>query len=872
MTQAFGTPEEVTSTYTYHPDQDTPLTKTQPSLLTAGTKETVWDYDNDGNTTPNEAPTRLIYRLVEKGFTKDDSGAVVPFEAITTYQYNAKGQVVSIDGPMPGSADTTSYTYDPTTGDLTSITQPIIGTTRFGVYDAAGNPTLLTDPNGQETTLTYDGRNRATSHSKNGITASQTFNHAGELDTRTSGTNATTTYTYDPASGLLSRITDPLQRYLAYDHDSQGNISGVSAFTPEGVRHSCQGYSYQNPDTPGKLWKVINFDGSATVITYDAMGNRAATTDASNHTTTYGYDPWNRLSQVNQPEATVTGYAYDSQGNLKTVTDAEGRVTSYVYDDRGNLLTETSPDTGSKEHRYDMSGNRTVTTDANGITIRYGYDSANRLTSITFPDPTQNITYTYDQGTSGKGRLTTISDASGSTSLEYDSFGQVKNETRVINGKSFITAYTYYDDQQLKEITYPGGRIIRYSRDVAGRIAKVENVTSSTTTTLAANLDYLPFGPLAAMTLASGLTETRDYDESLRLTAKGVGTVAGRTYGYYPDGTVHTITDSKDPAANQSFSYDGQGRLTGATGRYGTLAYGYDKTGNRLSETQAGQSETYSYLAGTSKLQSVTGQTVIGYGYDGNGNITAMGNISFTFDQNNRLIEAKEAGSVKGRYAYNGLGQRVMKIAGGKTTLFLYDQDGNLLAEADDAGKIQTEYVYLDGQRLAKFAVNPGENNLRFPGQYYDSETGLHYNWHRYYDPRIGRYLTPDPIGLAGGINLYSYVQNNPIDFIDPDGKAAIGMTLGVAWTIYNSANTINQINNYMDEMEFYINQVRKLSNKLDDPCTSSADKELTLRVMKTYKDAGITTSKELAKERIWGVVGGFRDVILTTILASIPF
>ena len=179
----------------------------------------------------------------------------------------------------------------------------------------------------------------------------------------------------------------------------------------------------------------------------------------------------------------------------------------------------------------------------------------------------------------------------------------------------------------------------------------------------------------------------------------------------------------------------------------------------------------------TNKLNTVTGQTAIAYGYDANGNVSAIGDKTFIYDQNNRLIETREAGSVKGQYAYNGLGQRAVKIAGGKTTLFIYDKDGNLIAEADETGKIQTEYVYLDGQKLAKFAVNPGEDNLRFPGQYFDEETGLHYNMNRYYDPDTGRYLTPDPIGLAGGINLYSYVQNNPVNLVDQFGLASNDLT-----------------------------------------------------------------------------------------------
>ena len=145
-------------------------------------------------------------------------------------------------------------------------------------------------------------------------------------------------------------------------------------------------------------------------MAYDDMGNRSGVTDAVGHATTYGFDVMNRIHQVTQPEAAITSYTYDSQDNLKTVTDAEGHVTSYTFDDMGNLLTEISPDTGSKEHRYDLNSNRTGSTDANGVSITYGFDLLNRLTAISFPDAAQNITYTYDQGMSGKGRLTAIGD------------------------------------------------------------------------------------------------------------------------------------------------------------------------------------------------------------------------------------------------------------------------------------------------------------------------------------------------------------------------------------------------------------------------------------------------------------------------------
>jgi RHS repeat-associated protein len=177
------------------------------------------------------------------------------------------------------------------------------------------------------------------------------------------------------------------------------------------------------------------------------------------------------------------------------------------------------------------------------------------------------------------------------------------------------------------------------------------------------------------------------------------------------------------------------------------------------------------------------------------------------------LIRVEEQGSTLGEYVYNGLGQRVIKEVNAESTLFHYDFNGNLIAESQADGIFTSEYLYIGQARLAivdvagntmyyylnnylgtpvmmtddqgmivweadfkpfgEAYINPNSevvNNFRFPGQYYDAETGLHYNHFRYYDPKTGRYLTPDPIGLAGGINLFEYSKNNPINLVDPWG------------------------------------------------------------------------------------------------------
>ncbi|MFH2048312.1 MAG: RHS repeat-associated core domain-containing protein, partial [bacterium] len=176
---------------------------------------------------------------------------------------------------------------------------------------------------------------------------------------------------------------------------------------------------------------------------------------------------------------------------------------------------------------------------------------------------------------------------------------------------------------------------------------------------------------------------------------------------------------------------------------------------------------------------------------------------TFDYNHNNRLVKISEGTTVLAEFSYDGFGRRVKKISGGlTTTYYMYDQEDNLIAELSADGVVQKEYIYLGSEPVAmkvygaqagiyyflndhlgtpqKLINNTGTivweaaylpfgeaqviietitNNLRFPGQYYDSETGLYYNWNRYYDPSTGRYLTPDPIGLEGGdVNLYSYV------------------------------------------------------------------------------------------------------------------
>jgi RHS repeat-associated protein len=187
------------------------------------------------------------------------------------------------------------------------------------------------------------------------------------------------------------------------------------------------------------------------------------------------------------------------------------------------------------------------------------------------------------------------------------------------------------------------------------------------------------------------------------------------------------------------------------------------------------------------------------YGSDANGNLISENTRTFVYDHSNQVIRVLDGGTPIAEYTYNGAGQRIRKVTQTETRVYHYDWKGHLIAETNAAGQTLTKYVYLGDQLLA--LIKPGntvyyyhhdhlgtprvltdsagnvvwkatfspfgqvqiqvetvENPFRFIGQFFDSETGYHYNYHRYYDPKTGRYLTPDPIGLRGGINPYVYV------------------------------------------------------------------------------------------------------------------
>ncbi|MCP4276571.1 MAG: hypothetical protein GY779_09495 [Gammaproteobacteria bacterium] len=302
------------------------------------------------------------------------------------------------------------------------------------------------------------------------------------------------------------------------------------------------------------------------------------------------------------------------------------------------------------------------------------------------------------------------------------------------------------------------------------------------------------------------------------------------TWHYGLDDVGNITSRGTDPLpanATHSYIYDGLYRLTDETNPNNTDQYGYDANSNRTGFTRDGSATTYQIDANSNRLDQV-GSDPRTYDNIGNTKTDRNGTRAFTYNKAGRIAEVHENGTLLASYTYNAQGQRVIKTTPMGTTYYLYDTGGQLLGEYDATGAPIKEYVHLEGVPIAQVdntsitylhtdhlatprkATNEAgqvvwqwdseafgnalpqssgvEVNLRFPGQYYDQETGLYYNYFRTYDPSTGRYLESDPIGLGGGLNTYAYVGGNPLSYSDPLGLCPAGGLICVGGPIVISA------------------------------------------------------------------------------------
>ena len=701
--------------------------------------------------------------LIERDGDSNPTRIIRSNGAVTTITYDERGNLLT--STKQAIDATTSFTSDPAFNQISSVTDPEGKLTTIH-YDTGGNPTEVIDAKGTGTVMTYDD-----------------LNCPGQLTSVTAAVGLaeenTTSLEYDAATCNLLRTVDPLLNVM--------------------------------------------------ILAYDSAGNVIESTDAEGRVTRFAYDALNRITKVidathSSPDpfcgtAGVTCYDYDSAGNLTQVTDARGSVTTFEYDTQDRLIRTTDPLGRSETFAYDGNGNLISTTDRNDQTIEFHYDAVNQLIRKTLLTgmPGEAITsFAYDL----VGNLASVVDPDSSLTMTYDQLGRLGSvsTTGSPNQPDVTLDYTYDKNGNRLTMADPHGQT-EYVYDELSRLTHLTNPSVQTV-----NFDYDALGRRTRMSMANSVVTSYTYDAASQLVSLvhqfGAHTINSFANTY---DTVGNRTSKTDNAGTADYAYDPLNRLVEAMNPVPSNpveVFTYDQVGNRVDSNQNGLS-TFNEA---NQLEEDAEQT---YSYDANGNQIRKANkvtglsTRFEYDAENRLIGIlpEDAGGV--HYLYDGLGRRIEKNVSGVVTRYIYDNEdilleldgsGNILARythgpgideplimkrdldssgtfevderffyhadglgsvtelTDTSGTVAQSYLYsIFGQ--IEFQLDPAlVQPYTFTSREFDLESGLHFYRARTYEAITGRFLQMDPIGFSGGINLYTYVGNNPMNIVDPFG------------------------------------------------------------------------------------------------------
>ena len=738
-------------------------------------------------------------------------------ESITGYTYDASGNMVSMTDP---EGNTTRFTHDHMGNVLTR--QDPRGNVWQYAYDAKGRRISITDPAGGTTQRYYDAKNNLIKEiDPAGREKTFAYDGEGRLESITDALGNTTSYGYD-SDGRLVRTIDSggISTATEYDESDQSGCSncfGADEKRPSTVVYPTFAKEYEY-DSLGR--KILERDILSDTLThttryeYDASGNVTVVTDKEGTVTRKEYDELGRLRRIIDAKGGITGFGYDDRGNLISLTDPNGNTTWFEYDRSNKVTKETRPMGQETGYAYDAAGNLIRKTDAGGQVTEYEYNHAGKVTQVRYfsatdqATPVKTVSYTYD----AVGNLLSYGDGTTSGQYVYDAMNRKVSET--VDYGSFSLSYSYTPNGMKESFTGPDGIRYEYTYDAGGRLKGIEVPGKGFIT-----YNEYRWNRPATMSLPGGTVKEYTYDPLMRyreIKSDAPDDSALTNYHYAHDKMDNVLSKATEHGS-YAYTYDEIYQLTHADNPgAGDETYTYDGAGNRITAT--GTPGTWTY----NRNNELVGYGDLSFEYDANGNmvrkVQGSQETSYLYDIENRLVRVEDgAGTVIAQYYYDPFGRRLWKEVSGTRTCFFYSEEG-LIGEYTSSGSQVRAYGYRPGSlwttdplfmkagsqyyfyhndhlgtpqkmtdingavvwsaRYDSFgkagidAASTVTNNLRLPGQYYDEESGMHYNWNRYYQPTTGRYISTDPIGFEGqDFNLYKYAKSNPLIFIDNEGK-----------------------------------------------------------------------------------------------------
>ncbi|MEN5360693.1 RHS repeat-associated core domain-containing protein [Luteimonas sp. TWI382] len=745
---------------------------------------------------------------------------------VWSYAYDARGNLLEATNPL---GHVWTYQYD-ALGNRSSATDPN-GLTSQYVYDGTGRALSVTDARGQTTQISYDpaGR-RATLTNPLGAIRRHAYDAVGRLVETIDEAGQRLQAAYD-AQGRLAGVTDGEGNATAFGYADVGGLDRGGALTSS-ISYPTfqQSLRYNSRLEVSRIDDAVDDSTRSTLLAYDARGLLTSFVDAYEATQSGEYDALGRPTKGTDALGNAVTLTYDRRGNVVRLTDRRGKVTTLEYDRRDLLVREINPLGQSTQYRYDSAGRYQELQRANGVKLTFTYDPGGRLVERRSyaPDGSLELTDTFEWDDGN--RLSQWGTQGANGTRTYDNANRLLNESVTIDGVTLTRQYTYYANGQVHTATGPDGVTQTYVYDGNGELARVEipgegaiSVTDRRWT--APSRVVLPGGTVQEIEYNGLLNPTR-----LRVRGPNQTTLFDQQSEY---GALDEVLRRTTQNLRVDYRYDAATQLTRAQPSSGnTETFELDAAGNRLSDNAV--PDTWQYDDANRLIQR--GTFNYQYDAAGNlvqrtdnGRSGAQRVTSFVYDGYNRITEVRDGDdALIARYAYDPFGHRVVKeitavgAANGGTLgkrLFLHSGAG-LLAETDAAGAVLQSYgwqpegtygtaplfmrtmegyyyyhndplgqpwlltnkagaVVWQASRIQAFgtvALAPGAQVVqpwRFPGQYFDAETGLHYNLHRYYDPATGRYVTEDPLGLSGGLNFYLYANASPTRYTDATGEIA---------------------------------------------------------------------------------------------------
>ena len=817
----------------YHRDSRGNATSVVEAAGTALERTTLYGYDGLGLLTNMIVVGDGQTADAVVSFAYDEKGNILRMTDtagyVTRYAYDDLGNTTLISNE---SGVVWTFAYDAMGHRLT--TRDPLGLVESNTYDLAENLVQVRDAGGRVYEYDYDSEGRLTqARDPFGMVQDKEYDADGQcIATRYSdGEVFTASYRWD---GQMTSLSDAAGRVNRTEYDAWGRV--IKMTVPEGVMAEIEYDEASRPvrmrtpvrerryayDSRGAV-TAMYCQAGATIITnhfaYDPRGLAISAVDAEGHTGQSEYDVLGRRIKTVDALGRTNLYAYDARDNLVAMTDGLGRTTQFEYDAGNRQTRRRSPDGAKIRIGYDAAGRIAQTVDANGSKVRWDYDGLGRvLTTRVYaveadPTPAKTVTYTYD----AYGRRLSYDDGTTAGVWTYDD--AARTTTCAIDYGDFSAAYTYEYDAQGRKIALvgPDGWTNRYRYGSDRLLAEVE-ISGEGSLSLQRQSHALE----QHLQFPGGARQQYSFDPLLGLMSNRAmdATEAPLMQHVYTRSSAGPVRSLETDEGLYTYDYDGVYQLLQAGHPVlGSWGYTYDAAGNR--HTSVGPDAGNWQFDLCNRLTNAPAGV---FEYDAAGNMvrkTTNGETHiFVYEPAGNLSEIRDGeGQLLAAYYYDPMGRRLRKEVGGVVTWFLYADEG-LIAELDADGIPIRQYAYFPdatwnnnplavktgGQVLyylndhlgaprklvtrngvvvwsalyeafGAARVDPAstaENPLRGSGQYYDAESGLHYNTQRYYDPRLGRYIQADPLGEVGGANLYTFALNSPLQYVDPLGLVIV--------------------------------------------------------------------------------------------------